>query len=69
TALFYLAKEGPDSKTLKLIHDENDDDALFSVFITKEIDLLKKWYDEFDLTKNIPSDEKEALRQRALSSY
>ncbi len=67
TALFYLYKEGPDSKTLKLIQDENADDALFSVFITKEIELLKKWYEDFDHTKNIPSDEKEALRQERLA--
>lgn len=63
TAQFYLEKEGPDSKTLKLINDENNDDDMFSKFITKEIDDLKKWYEDFDHKKNIPSDDKEALRQ------
>jgi predicted aminopeptidase len=42
--LFYLKEEGPDSKTLKRVRDENEDDHLFSQFISHEIDLLAQWY-------------------------
>lgn len=44
TELFYLKKEGPDSPTIKLINKENGDDKLFSAWISKEIEELKKWY-------------------------
>lgn len=67
TELFYLEREGKTSKTLKLIQDENQDDALFSKFITDEIAGLKKWYEDFDHTKNLPPDDKEKLRQERLN--
>lgn len=54
--LFYLKEEGPDSPTLHQVHDENHDDKLFSVFISKEIESLKEWY------KN-QKDHNEDLRQ------
>lgn len=63
TELFYLEKEGPNSKTLKLIQNENNDDNLFSAFITNELVQLKKWYEEFDHSKYLPADEKELIRQ------
>lgn len=66
TEYFYLDKEGKDSATLKLIKDENYDDELFSKFITSELAKLKKWYDEFDHTKQLPPDDKEAIRQERL---
>ena len=66
TEYFYLDKEGKDSATLKLIKDENYDDKLFSVFITAELAQLKKWYEEFDHTKQLPPDDKEAIRQERL---
>lgn len=66
TELFYLDKEGPNSKTLKLIKDENYDDQLFSNFITAELELLKKWYEEFDHSKNLPADDKEKIRQERI---
>lgn len=66
TEQFYLEKEGANSKTLQLIKDENHDDAVFSTFITKELKELKKWYEEFDHSKNLPADDKEALRQERL---
>lgn len=44
TELFYLKKEGPDSPTLKQIKSENEDDRLFSQFISKEIADLEEWY-------------------------
>ena len=66
TELFYLDKEGPDSKTLKIIQDENIDDGLFSVFITEELAQLKKWYEEYDHSKYLNPDDKEKLRQERL---
>ncbi len=44
TELFYLKKEGVNSETLKIIKDENEDDRLFSEFISKEINSLTSWY-------------------------
>ncbi len=46
TELFYLKKEGPQSETLKQIQNENEDDKVFSQFITAEIQNLKGWYDQ-----------------------
>ncbi len=46
TAEFYLAREGKESQTYKLIQDENHDDHLFSEFISQKIKSLRKWYDE-----------------------
>lgn len=66
TESFYLNKEGKNSATLSLIQDENFDDELFSKFITDELAQLKKWYEDFDHTKQLPPDEKEALRQERL---
>lgn len=67
TELFYLKGEGPNSKTLELIRRENEDDRLFSEFITKELDELKKWYEEFDGSKITVADEKEKVRQERLN--
>lgn len=64
TEIFYFDKEGPDSKTVQQIRNENEDDALFSQFITKELDELKKWYETFDHTQQITAEEKESLRQK-----
>lgn len=66
TEMFYFEKEGKDSATLKIVQDENADDELFSKFITGEIDALKKWYADFDHSKNLPADEKEKLREERL---
>ncbi len=41
---FYLEKEGPQSPTVKKIHEENEDEKMFSKFITAEIVDLEKWY-------------------------
>ncbi len=43
--LFYMNKEGPHSTNLKLAEDDSHDQRLFSEFLTKEIDLLKNWYE------------------------
>ncbi len=42
--LFYLHKEGEDSKTKKKIEQEQLDLKLFSEFITKELNDLREWY-------------------------
>lgn len=44
TERFYLAREGEASTTLKTISLENEDEKLFSVFISRELDDLEKWY-------------------------
>ncbi len=44
TELFYLAEEGPNSPTLMLIKQENEDDKIFSQFISKEIKAIEAWY-------------------------
>lgn len=44
TEKFYLAREGESSKTLKQISLENEDEKLFSAFISEELDSLEKWY-------------------------
>ena len=46
TELFYLQKEGPQSPTLQQIQNENYDEAVFSKFITEEIQQLEIWYKE-----------------------
>lgn len=42
--LYYLKEEGSLSKTLKIAKEENEDEQLFSQFITKEIAALEEWY-------------------------
>lgn len=44
--LFYREKEGADSPNLKKALDDTNDQKLFSAFITKEIESLKKWYED-----------------------
>lgn len=58
TELFYKDLEGEHSKTLSIIIDENNDDKLFSEFITSEIKSLESWY------KNNPQQEE--LREKRL---
>lgn len=64
TEMFYFEKEGAQSKTVQQIKNENEDDALFSQFISKELDDLKDWYKKFDHTQNLSIEEKENLRQK-----
>lgn len=63
TEAFYLAQEGPQSKTLQMIKEENEDDQKFSQFITIELDQLKLWYQNFNSDKIISTDDKEKIRQ------
>lgn len=55
TELFYLKKEGVNSETLKLIQNENEDDRVFSEFISNEIKNLGAWYQQ--RSENNGSDE------------
>lgn len=57
--LFYQKEEGPDSRTVHQTQIENEDDRLFSQFISKEISDLESWY------KN-QSDKNEDLRQKRI---
>lgn len=50
--LFYLKKEGPDSATLNKIKMENEDNKLFSRFISRELADLEAWY------KSLPEQER-----------
>lgn len=43
---FYLKREGKDSPNLKKAEKDSEDQAIFSAFITKEIESLKKWFSE-----------------------
>ena len=52
TEKFYAAKEGPNSVTVRKIHQENEDEKLFSEFISSEIQILDAWY-----KSNPPQDE------------
>ncbi len=56
TEAFYRKKEGPSSETLKNIYSENNDEAIFSKFITEENRRLKSWYEE----QKSPSEESKA---------
>jgi predicted aminopeptidase len=44
TEIFYKHLEGPESATLQEVNLENEDDKMFSEFITTELNELKKWY-------------------------
>ena len=43
---FYRAKEGEQSQTLAKMAGENKDDKIFSEFIGRELESLRKWYEE-----------------------
>ncbi len=57
--LYYHAKEGENSETLKLVRNENIDEKKFSEFITAEIKAMENWYSE-------QKEQKEELRQSRL---
>ena len=61
TEKFYLDKEGPDSMTFQLIKKENEDDQVFSEFISQEVRELKQWY-----SKLSPGERQIDLRDRRL---
>lgn len=62
TEIFYRQKEGPESKTLRIIENENHDDRVFSDFISEEIKLLKEWYNTYQGPKD-PSIKAQRLKE------
>lgn len=62
TEMYYRKIEGEASPTLAKIRRENEDDRLFSAFISSEIESLTKWYEERRGT-TIPED----MRQSRLA--
>ncbi|MBC7457148.1 MAG: aminopeptidase [Bdellovibrionaceae bacterium] len=63
--MFYKDLEGEDSKTLKLIKNENADDVLFAKFVTDELAKMTDWYTNHKKEIYTASDELE--RQLRLS--
>jgi predicted aminopeptidase len=57
--LYYLKEEGGNSKTVHQTRIENEDDHLFSQFISKEISDLESWY-------KTQSDKNEELRLKRI---
>ncbi len=57
TEKFYLAREGETSTTLRTISLENNDEKMFSAFISGELDSLEKWYIE-RMGKSISEEER-----------
>ncbi len=68
TEKFYLAREGEASSTLKTISLENQDEKMFSAFISAELDALKKWYLE-RAGKVISEDERTARFKEIQDHY
>ncbi|MES3038326.1 MAG: aminopeptidase [Bdellovibrionota bacterium] len=65
--LFYFKKEGPDSNTVKQVKKENEDDYVFSKFISAEIAQLKKWYEtipEAERTEEAREKNFQAIKDR-----
>ena len=62
TEIFYLEKEGAKSATLQLIKNENEDDKIFSAFITLELNDLKQWYLNYQPDASLSADSKEGIR-------
>lgn len=54
---FYLKREGKDSPNLAKAEKDGEDQKIFSAFITKEIESLKKWFAE---NKGFTKDQKTA---------
>ena len=63
TEAYYAAKQGPGSETLEKIRRENEDEKLFSEFISRESKTLEAWYQE---RKGSPIDE--TVRRARLSA-
>ncbi len=63
TEMFYQQKEGLNSPTLLQIKNENDDDKIFSNFISPEINDLENWYKENN-NASISSENSELEQKR-----
>jgi len=60
--LFYLKEEGVASPTLAEIKKDNDDDKVFSTFISKELISLGQWYKDFP-----EADRNEEIRKKRIA--
>lgn len=60
--IFYRQKEGDNSLALKKAELDTQDQKLFSAFLTKEIESLKKWY-EANKGQVTPERKKERLKE------
>lgn len=67
TEIFYAQREGANSATLQLIKDENEDDRLFSEFITAELDQLTQWYENYTPEKSLTAAQQEDRRKQRFS--
>lgn len=63
TELFYQQKEGLNSPTLLQIKNENEDDQIFSKFISPELNDLENWYKE-NVNSNTSSENSELEQKR-----
>lgn len=63
---FFKEKEGPESRTLKQIQLEREDSALFSEFISNEIESLEKWYADHhsDITPEMKEKRLKEIQKR-----
>lgn len=60
TELFYEKIEGKDSPTLKIIKSKNEDEDVFSQFITTEVQELDSWY-KANISKITPEEKEKRL--------
>lgn len=62
TEKFYYESEGASSKTVQAINDENEDQKLFSDFITPKIKEVKDWYSGLRPEERLPEKKEEKLK-------
>lgn len=60
---FYFHKEGVNSPTLQKIKMENEDQALFSQFISVELKNLEQWYKELPTVERLETKRTERIAQ------
>lgn len=61
--LYYKEKEGPNSPTLKQVEQENQDDKIFSSFITAELNELENWYNNLKPEERIETSREKKFEQ------
>jgi len=65
TEIFYKEREGENSKTLELIKKDNQEQKMFSNFISSELKQLKKWYKD---NRGKLDDKKRKLKFKEISA-
>lgn len=61
--MFYLKKEGPQSATLEMIKKDNEDQKVFSEFISGEIRSLEQWYKDLPASEQIEEKRMQRIAQ------